>query len=183
MAISRTSLKTWLNVKIIDPFLQILQRGTEPKQLAFSAALGLTLGTFPICGITVFLCGIAITLLGSLCHAPTLMLANFVATPIELSLVVPFLRCGEVITGGSHFPLNSDAFWKVITGKASRDVLISISHALLGWLVASPFIFCGLYVAFLPCFKRLVHKFGSHPLSPTKPSHPHPETKLKVRDV
>jgi hypothetical protein len=27
-------------------------RGAEPKQLAFSAALGITLGVFPICGIS-----------------------------------------------------------------------------------------------------------------------------------
>lgn len=28
-------------------------RGAEPKQLAFSAALGITLGVFPICGMLV----------------------------------------------------------------------------------------------------------------------------------
>lgn len=35
-------------------------------------------------GVTVFLCGLAIAILGSHCHAPTVMLTNFVATPIEL---------------------------------------------------------------------------------------------------
>lgn len=46
-----------------------------------------------------------------------------------LSLVVPFLRLGEVISGGPHFPLTSDALMKVVTGEASRDVLISVLHA------------------------------------------------------
>nr|CAD1842156.1 unnamed protein product [Ananas comosus var. bracteatus] len=68
------------------------------------------------------------------------MLANFVATPIELSLVIPFLRLGEFISGGPHFPLTSDALKKVITGKASREILLSILHALLGWFIAVPFI-------------------------------------------
>jgi uncharacterized protein (DUF2062 family) len=104
-------------------------RGAEPKQLAFSAALGITMGVFPICGVTVLLCGVAIASLGSLCHAPTVMLANFIATPIELSLVVPFLRLGEKITGGPHFPLTSDALKKVFTGQASRDVFLSIGNA------------------------------------------------------
>lgn len=45
------------------------------------------------------------------------------------SLVVPFLRFGEIITGGSHFPLTSDALKKVFTGQASHEVLISIAHA------------------------------------------------------
>lgn len=43
-----------------NPFLHLFQswklkklffRGAEPKQLAFSAALGITLGVFPICGM------------------------------------------------------------------------------------------------------------------------------------
>lgn len=47
----------------------------------------------------------------------------------HFSLVVPFLRLGEVISGGSHFPLTSDALKKVLTGQASREVLLSVAHA------------------------------------------------------
>ncbi|KAK7401485.1 hypothetical protein VNO78_13009 [Psophocarpus tetragonolobus] len=181
MANGNVKATNWLQKNITDPLLAIIRRGAEPKQLAFSAALGITLGVFPICGVTVFLCGMAIALLGSLCHAPTVMLANFTATPIELSLVVPFLRLGEVISGGSHFPLTSDALKKVFTGQASREVLLSVAHALLGWLAASPFILGTLYIVLLPCFKILVLKFSTVPLSPKKP--PHSEVRLKVRDV
>lgn len=45
------------------------------------------------------------------------------------SLVIPFLRLGEIISGGPHFPLTSDALRKVFTGQATRDVLLSIFHA------------------------------------------------------
>ncbi|CAK9140111.1 unnamed protein product, partial [Ilex paraguariensis] len=79
-------------------------RGAEPNQLAFSAALGITLGVFPICGVTVFLCGLAIAVLGSFCHAPTVMLTNFTATPIELSVLKSSprreARRGELISPG-----------------------------------------------------------------------------------
>ncbi|KAM0940215.1 hypothetical protein DsansV1_C19g0161531 [Dioscorea sansibarensis] len=183
MAIGKSGLVSWFNKKVIDPLLLIVRRGAEPKQLAFSTALGLTLGVFPICGVTVFLCGMAIALIGKRCHAPSVMLANFIATPIELSLVIPFLRLGEIISGGPHFPLTSDALRKVFTGQASRDVLLSIIHALLGWFVAAPFILGTLYTFFLPCFKFLVQKFGSLPPSPKKPVYPQAEIKLKVRDV
>ncbi|GAB4845093.1 hypothetical protein Ancab_038499 [Ancistrocladus abbreviatus] len=212
------SLTPWFHKKIVDPLQQILRRGTEPKQLAFSAALGFTLGIFPICGVTVFLCGMAIALLGSRCHSPTVMLANFVATPIELRwserelcnqftsfdllppsaklprelegcfsslyiLVVPFLRFGEAISGGPHFPLTSDALKKVLTGQASSEVLRSIAHALLGWLFAAPFILAILYILFIPCFKFLVRKFSAVPVSPRKPLYNHQELKLKARGV
>ncbi|KAJ0086750.1 hypothetical protein Patl1_07326 [Pistacia atlantica] len=170
----------WFNKKVIDPLLQILQRGAEPKQLAFSTALGLTLGVFPICGVTVFLCGIAIAVFKSRCHAPSMMLANFIATPIELSLVVPFLRFGEALTGGPHFPLTSDALKRVLTGKASQEVLFSVAHAVMGWIVASPFILAALYMIFLPVFKFLLQKFSTVPLSPKKPLLSHSEIKLKT---
>ncbi|KAJ4953584.1 hypothetical protein NE237_030416 [Protea cynaroides] len=183
MPIVRIGLKSWFKRKVVDPFLQILHRGAEPKQLAFSTALGFTLGLFPICGVTVLLCAMAIALLRSRCHSPSMMLANFVATPVELSLVIPFLRFGELISGGSHFPLTSDAFKKVLTGQASREVLLSIAHALLGWCIAAPFILAALYLVLLPCFKRLVSKFGPPPSSPRKQLQSHPEVRLKIRDV
>ncbi|CAA7046474.1 unnamed protein product [Microthlaspi erraticum] len=178
MAISRVKLKSWFDKKISEPLVQIVRRGAEPKQLAFSAALGITMGVFPICGVTVLLCGAAIASLGSLCHAPTVMLFNFIATPIELSLVVPFLRLGEKITGGPHFPLNSDALKKVFTGQASKEVFFSIGNALLGWLIATPFVIIGLYILFLPCFKFLVRKFGSASPSEKKPSELKPKERV-----
>lgn len=182
MASPGTGWTGWAHGKL-DPLIVILKRGAEPKQLALSSAVGITLGIFPICGTTVILCGIAAALLGASIHTPTLMLANFVAMPIELSLVVPFLRLGEAISGGDHFALTSDALKMVITGKASRDVLLGISHAMLGWLVAAPFILVVLYVVFIPCFKFLVQKFSSHPPSPKKAHHAHPEPKPKLRDA
>ncbi|CAN4100003.1 unnamed protein product [Withania somnifera] len=147
-----------------------------------------TLFWFPILfgigfGVTVFLCGIAIALLGSFCHAPTVMLANFIATPIELSLMIPFLRLGESITGGSHFPLTSDALKKVFSGEASKEVVFSIFRAMLGWLVAVPFILAGLYVVFLPCFTILVRKFSTRPPSPRMLLQPLTEVSVKVRDA
>lgn len=44
-------------------------------------------------------------------------------------MVIPFLRLGELITGGPHFPLTSDALRKVASGQASQGVLIAILHA------------------------------------------------------
>lgn len=166
MSICKLGVMRSLNDKIVDPLLQIVKRGAEPKLLAFSTAVGITVGVFPICGVTVFLCGLAIALLGHRCHAPSVMLANFIATPIELSLVIPFLRLGESICGGPRFPLTSDAMKKVLTGHASREVLLSIAHALLGWIIAAPLILVALYTILLPAFKYLVFKFGTVPPSP-----------------
>ncbi|KAK9073431.1 hypothetical protein SSX86_007755 [Deinandra increscens subsp. villosa] len=178
------AIGSWFHKKVVDPFTQILRRGAEPKQLAFSTALGISLGVFPIVGVTVFLCGLAIAVLGSSVNAPTVMLANFVATPLELSLMVVFLRFGEFVTGGAHFPLTSDALKKVLTGEASTEIFRSILNALLGWLVLAPFIMGALYIMLLPGFVMLVRKFklsmGSTPKLVTPLST---ELKLKVREI
>ncbi|KAM0044232.1 hypothetical protein Hdeb2414_s0010g00350791 [Helianthus debilis subsp. tardiflorus] len=73
----------------------------------------------------------AIAVLGSSVNAPTVMLANFVATPLELSLMVVFLRFGEFVTGGAHFPLTTDALKKVLTGEASTEIFRSILSAVV----------------------------------------------------
>ncbi|CAN6326367.1 unnamed protein product [Urochloa humidicola] len=146
-----------------------LIQGAEPKQLAFSAALGITIGIFPICGTTVILGGVAVAMLGSRCNAVTVMVLNLAATPLELSLIVPFLRLGEAITGSGHFPLTADALKNVLTGHASKDVLMSIVHAMLGWLIAAPFVLGVLYIVSVPCFKVLVNRFGGIPSSPRTP--------------
>ncbi|KAL4559638.1 hypothetical protein LXL04_031781 [Taraxacum kok-saghyz] len=171
----------WLRKKVVDPFVKILRRGAEPKQLALSTAIGISLGVFPIVGVTVCLCGLAIALLGSSVNAPTVMLANFIATPLELSLMIVFLRFGEFITGGGHFPLNSDALKKVLTGEASMEIFRSLLNALLGWLVLAPLILGGLYVILLPVFVILVHKFNN-PSGPKGNSPSSTDLKLRVRD-
>ncbi|XP_076922325.1 uncharacterized protein LOC143584055 [Bidens hawaiensis] len=178
------AISSWFHNKVVDPFIQILRRGAEPKQLAFSTALGISLGIFPIVGVTVFLCGMAIAVLGSSVNTPTVMLANFVATPLELSLMVVFLRFGEFVTGGDHFPLTTDALKKVLTGEASTEIVRSILNALLGWLVLAPFIMGALYIILLPGFVILVHKFKfSTSSSPKLATSSSKELRLKVRDI
>ncbi|MQM04543.1 hypothetical protein Taro_037341, partial [Colocasia esculenta] len=95
-------------------------------------------------------------------------------------LVIPFLRFGEFISGGPHFPLTSDALRRVVTFQASREILVSVFHALLGWFIASPFILGAVYILLVPCFKVLVQKFSGPPSSPKKQLHPLSDIRLKV---
>lgn len=43
--------------------------------------------------------------------------------------MIVFLRFGEFIMGGGHFPLTSDALKKVLTGEASMEIFRSLLHA------------------------------------------------------
>lgn len=132
-----------------------------------SAALGITLGVFPIYGVTVFLCGLAVAILGSKCHAPTLMLGNLLATPLEFSLMIPFLRVGEGIVRSSPFELTKDSLWQALSGKASSRLVFAILHAILGWLVASPLLFLALYVVLLPITRWSHQRLGGEDRLPS----------------
>lgn len=163
----------WGRRKIVDPFLVILRRGLGPKQLATSAALGITFGVFPVYGVTVLLCAIVAALLRSNCHVPTLMLANLIATPLQLGLVVPLIRLGECVVGGEHFVLTPNALWLAITGRATHAVIFGLLHALLGWAIIAPPLLVGLYFFFLPLFRCSIKKFGATSLVQTS-SHVSP---------
>eukprot|EP00897_Mesotaenium_endlicherianum_P010092 jgi/Mesen1/9110/ME000058S08605 len=150
----------WSRAKIVEPSLLILRRGAEPKQLAFSAAMGFTTGVFPLCGLTAALCACVALVLRSACHPPTMMLANFLATPVELSLIVPFMRFGEKLLGAPAMSLAPDALLKALTGKASHRLLLGLGHALLGWIITAPFLLWFLYRLLLPVTTRLSKKLA-----------------------
>ncbi|KAL3679449.1 hypothetical protein R1sor_022405 [Riccia sorocarpa] len=149
----------WIRQHVTEPLVLIIRRGAEPQVVAFSGALGITLGVFPIYGVTALLCAFAIGILGTRCNAPTMLLANLIATPLELSLVIPFLRLGEWVVGGKHLLLSKNALWQALTGKASVEVLLGLWHALVGWSVAAPLIVVGLYLALLPLVKYSIRRY------------------------
>lgn len=148
-------IKQWSQQKVIDPFIALLRRGLEPKLLSLSAALGLALGVFPICGVPLLFCAVVALVLRSNCHVPTLMLGNFVASFFELGLVVPYMRAGELVTGGEHFPLSTGEFWEALKGHESHTLMIGMLHAIIGWSVFLPITVALLYISFLPMFMYL----------------------------
>jgi hypothetical protein len=62
------------------------------------------------------------------------LLSMLIADSIPCSLIIPFLRLGEAVTGSGHFPLTSDALKNVLTGHASKELLMSVVHAVSGQL-------------------------------------------------
>ncbi|KAH7415169.1 hypothetical protein KP509_14G031200 [Ceratopteris richardii] len=145
----------WGQHIVVDPFVVFLRRGLQPKVLSLSASLGFALGVFPICWVPLVFCAIVAVVLRSYCHVPTLMLGNFVASFFELGLVVPYMRAGELITGGEHFPLSSGIFWEAFKDQGSHMLMSGMLHAIIGWSALVPFTVIVLYILFLPLFKYL----------------------------
>lgn len=72
-----------------------LRQGISPRRLALTLALGFAVGCIPVIGIPTVLCaGLALALRLNL---PAIQTANYIAMPLQLILVVPFVRLGRWI--------------------------------------------------------------------------------------
>ena len=69
-----------------------LRQGVSPRRLALTLALGFAIGCLPVVGITTLLCaGLALALRLNL---PAITAANYVVMPLQVALIVPFVRMG-----------------------------------------------------------------------------------------
>lgn len=110
-----------------------LRTGISPRRLALTLALGFAIGCLPIVGIPTALClmvAIALRL-----NVPAIQAANYAAMPVQLALMVPFVRLGRwMFTSGPQLALGSTFIhgFSMQTLRASGSVA---GQALGAWLV------------------------------------------------
>lgn len=89
LAIARERAEVWL------------RSGLEPRQLAFTLALGFAIGCIPVLGITTGLCAVLALIFGL--NMPAIQAANWLAMPFQAVLLIPYLRLGQwLVPGNSH---------------------------------------------------------------------------------
>lgn len=117
-----------------------LSQGVSPRRLAVTLALGFAVGCIPVIGIPTVLCaGIALALRLNL---PAIQVANYAAMPLQLALIVPFVRFGRWILSSpvSAHPaqfLTLRAFENLSALNFATQVSGLAGEALLAWLVAA----------------------------------------------
>ncbi len=111
-----------------------LRQGISPRRLALTMALGLAIGCIPVLGVTTTLC--VLVALALRLNFPVIQAANWAAAPLQLVLIVPFVRLGgRLFTFGSHRAVEIGSLLHT-----SPLVLISqvggmFGQALLAWLL------------------------------------------------
>ncbi len=76
-----------------------LRQGISPRRLALTLALGFAIGCLPLVGVTSALC--VVVALGLRLNFPAIQAANWTAAPLQLVLILPFVRLGQRLTGYS----------------------------------------------------------------------------------
>lgn len=110
-----------------------LRTGISPRRLALTLALGFAIGCLPIVGIPTALC--ALLAIAMRLNAPAIQAANYAAMPLQLILVLPFVRLGGWLFG----PAQQHAMERsLLHGSALQTLWASgavAGQALGAWLV------------------------------------------------
>ena len=149
------ALRATLYRKLIQPFLDLLKQGVTPEKIALTVALGIMLGVTPVIGSTTMLCTLAAVLLRL--NLPAILLVNGAVYPLQLMLLVPFLRAGAwmfrvdgpKISMGEIFNLIRANVWQAI-----GTLWIATMHALMFWLLAGCIVSAVAYILLLAALRR-----------------------------
>lgn len=131
-----------------------LSQGVSPRRLALTLALGLAIGCIPVFGISTLVC-VALAF-GLRLNLPAIQAANYAVMPLQLLLIVPFVRLGGwLFISGQMQAVRASALahaspLTVIQGFAGLAV-----QALLAWLVLAVPTVILLTAAFTPLLRRV----------------------------
>ena len=156
----------WLRRRVLPVLVAQLRQGMTPEQIALTVALAAVISIFPIFGAATGLCALVAMLLRL--NQPLIQLANYLMTPLQLALLLPFYRAGETLFGQPHVPI------------FSVDELVQRFHAgplqffadygkvgLYGvavWLLVAPLLVLLLYALLKPLLRRLARRVWRQPL-------------------
>ncbi len=131
----------WLKRRVIDRLRMLLRQGISADRLAACAAIGVTVGIVPILGVSSALC--AVLALAFNLNLPTMQIVQTLLAPVQLVLIIPFVRLGEWMMHDAPEPLSIGAGLALIHQGAWHAVHVlryAILHAGLAWLVLAPFV-------------------------------------------
>ena len=121
---------------------ELIGGGESVSRTAWTVALGFAIGMFPLLGVTTIAC----VLLARLLHLrqSPIQLGNYAALPLQIILLIPFLRLGERISGAERFVFDAPALLKGfphIPDSTARAVVMAQWHMIEGWAVVAPVAF------------------------------------------
>ncbi len=144
--IAATGMATWWRRRLLDPLLALLRQGVAPRSLALAVTLGAGIGIFPVLGIsTLVLTALALPLRLNL---PAIQLVNYAVSPLQLLLIIPFLRLGETLLGAPRLPMTLEQGLAILASGISQALVTlsgAIFHAAVGWFVVMPLTLLMLY--------------------------------------
>jgi uncharacterized protein (DUF2062 family) len=149
-------MRDFLNRRLVAPLLALLRQGVTPDELALCLSLGVAIGLVPVLGVSTALC--ALTAFALRLNQPAIQIVNYLLTPLQLLLIIPFLRFGEWLARAPRSPITLESGLALLSEGVLHAVTVlgtAIVHATLGWLVIAPLAVFVLYRLLRPILRRL----------------------------
>ncbi|MFO7655864.1 MAG: DUF2062 domain-containing protein [Bacteroidales bacterium] len=146
-----------LQKKFLKKIVYSLRKGITPHKLALSVSIGITIGILPIYGIT----SILITLIALVfrLNFTASQVAHYAVFPLQLLLIFPFLKLGNMIFGHALLPRTLDHFlllMKTDFWGTMHNFWIAYLTVAAFWFILSIPLSVVLYKLLFFYFKRLV---------------------------
>lgn len=149
--------------RLLDPLLAQLRQGVTPERLALSLALGLVVGILPVLGATTLVCGVLAVWLRL--NQPVIQLVNYLAYPLQLALLLPFLRAGEWLFRQPPLPLFSIeellSRFRADAGQFLLDYGLLGLYGVAVWALLAPLLGLLIYGLTRPLLARAALRRGS----------------------
>jgi len=122
--------------KMWQKLISLFKQGLTPHQLALSITISILISVFPIYGLaTVIITAIALPLKLNL---PIMIAVSYIAEPLKILLLLPFINIGGSLFGAEHSLLTFEAI-KASYELSFLDTLKALSFELLcgsvGWAI------------------------------------------------
>ena len=149
-------IQGFLHRRVVRPILDLLMRGITPERIAVSIAIGLVLGVFPALGWTTLLC--LFVALRLHLNVPAMQLASYLVYPLQLMLLVPFIRAGEVLFRAPRLPLSLPQILAMIhkgVWQAIKALWVATFHAIAVWVLIAPLAVYLIYKLLTPVLRKI----------------------------
>lgn len=126
--------------RVLPPLLAQLRQGVTPDRIALTLGVGTACSLLPFFGFTSLLnlgAGVAFKL-----NQPILHLLNWLLGPLQLALILVYVRTGEILWGGTTQPFTLGEMLAAFRDVPFADFLARFGwagvHALTAWGLTSP---------------------------------------------
>jgi uncharacterized protein (DUF2062 family) len=149
--------RRWHARRLLAPLRAQLTQGSSPDRLAFTLGLGTACSLFPFFGFTALLnliVGLALRL-----NQPVLQTLNQVLGPLQLLLILPFVRAGELLwpnaRAGAFTVAEMLAFFRETS---FAEFLVRFGwagiYAFTAWIIVAPILAGSVTLATRPALRR-----------------------------
>jgi uncharacterized protein (DUF2062 family) len=136
--------------------LEFLKMGITPERLALCIALGIVLGVVPALGTSTILCTIAAFSLRL--NLAAIQMVNYFTYPLQLALLIPFIRAGEFLFGAESLELSVGGIQRMLQEDLWGTVISlwqTTIQALVAWVLIAPAAVASVYFILTPLLKKL----------------------------